>query len=425
MTRAREWLAPRFAARACSRLSRLGTMSAILCTVGLTAGARPAQAGINVWTSHGPGTEHIHALALDPVVQSRLYAGTDDNGAFESTDGGDTWSPTGLTQIPVRALAIDPATPTTVYAGTFSPDSGAFRSADGGITWRSVKPCSDCYAVVALAVDPATPTTLYAGGRGVYKSGNGGATWSTLNTGLTDTYVSVLAIDPITPTTLYVGTGIGVFKTTDSGNTWSAINSGLTSLSVYALAIDPTNSTTLYAGTQATSHVGPIGEHGGVFKSVDGGATWSAGGLSNIFWVRALAIDPTAATHLYAGTDSGVFKSSDGGNTWNEFNTGLTNLDVEALAIDPLDPRRLYAGTGAGIFAIEQIEPAPTPAATPTPTAAPAISEGGACAIATKDTGNALWWLLGPTLVLVRVQRRLQILKRSRRIRALRQGALQ
>lgn len=108
--------------------------------------------------------------------------------------------------------------------------------------------------------------------------------------------VNTLAIDPATPTTLYAGTqGSGVFKTTDGGASWSAINNGLTNLLVFALAIDPATPTTLYAGTFAVGG-------GGVFKSTDGGASWS---LLNtgVFGRdrRALAIDPGTPTTIYAG----------------------------------------------------------------------------------------------------------------------------
>jgi photosystem II stability/assembly factor-like uncharacterized protein len=113
----------------------------------------------------------------------------------------------------------------------------------------------------------------------------------------------VLALDPTTPTTLYAGTyGGGVFKSTDGGTSWSAVNTGLTSPTVQALALDPTTPTTLYAGTW-----------GGVFKSTDGGGSWSSastgltcGGFP--CGVSALALDPQTPTTVYAGTSGGVFR---------------------------------------------------------------------------------------------------------------------
>lgn len=73
MAPAGECLGPRFAALASGRLPRGGAMTAIAiwCAVCLVFGARPAGAGINVWTSHGPGISHIHALAIDPAAPRR------------------------------------------------------------------------------------------------------------------------------------------------------------------------------------------------------------------------------------------------------------------------------------------------------------------------------------------------------------------
>jgi len=92
------------------------------------------------------------------------------------------------------------------------------------------------YGVPALAIDPATPTTIYAGAdTGVSKSIDDGVSWSVVIAGLTNTYVYTVVIDPLTPTTLYAGTGVGrngygggsVFKSTDGGETWSAASAGL------------------------------------------------------------------------------------------------------------------------------------------------------------------------------------------------------
>ena len=147
---------------------------------------------------------------------------------------------------------------------------------------------------------------------------------------ISTTNVLALAIDPSMPTTLYAGTNSnGVYKSTDGGASWSAVTSGLIYLSVRALAIDPTAPNTLYAGT-----------NGGVFKSADGGASWNPTGAGPTS-VRTLTIAPTASNTLYTATEGGgVFKSTDYGATWSAINTGLTNKSVRALAIDPTPPTR-------------------------------------------------------------------------------------
>jgi len=166
-----------------------------------------------------------------------------------------------------------------------------------------------------------------------------------ISRGLEGETIYSLAIDPKTPTTLYAGVygdGGGVFKTTDGGATWSAAHTGLTSVIIMSLAIDPATPATLYAGTSGS----------GVFKSTDGGGTWKITniGLKNST-VESLAIDRELPTTLYAGTSGGgVFKSIDSGANWNAANTGITKAYVSALAIDPTRPTTLYAGTLDSVF---------------------------------------------------------------------------
>ena len=151
--------------------------------------------------------------------------------------------------------------------------------------------------------------------------------------------ITALAIDPQRPTTLYAGTSDrGVFKTTDGGATWSA--TGLANVYVSALAIDPVTPTTLYAVAW-----------GGLYKSTDGGANWNPINDLTGVGVSSLAIDPQTPTTLYGWTyHDGVFKSTDGGASWNV--TGLTSVGRDLrLAIDPLIPTTLYAGAGAsGVY---------------------------------------------------------------------------
>jgi len=101
------------------------------------------------------------------------------------------------------------------------------------------------------------------------------------------------------------------------------------------LALDPQSSSTLY--------VAAIGS--GVFKSTDGGASWTAvnSGLPTIYLtVNTLVVDPQNPRTVYAGVagdsaQAGVFKTTDGGISWSALNSGLTTLSVSSLAIDPQD----------------------------------------------------------------------------------------
>jgi len=125
---------------------RLSAKAVVIGPVALTFGtAHVTQAGINVWSSHGP------------------YGG----GVFQSTNSGGSWSAvnTGLSgNAPtVFALAVDPSTPSTLYAGT--DGGGVFQSTNSGGSWSAVNTdlSGDALNVNALAINPTTPSTLYAG----------------------------------------------------------------------------------------------------------------------------------------------------------------------------------------------------------------------------------------------------------------------
>ena len=145
--------------------------------------------------------------------------------------------------------------------------------------------------------------------------------------------VEALAIVPQDPSPLYAGTNGGeVFKSTDGGASWTQANSGRANTAVLSLVIEPHNPSTVYAGTGR-----------GLFKCTDQGNST----------VQALAIDSQNPNTVYAGTEGGIFKTMDGGASWSEINSGLTTTEIRSLAVDPRDPNRLYAGSSeGGVFEI-------------------------------------------------------------------------
>jgi photosystem II stability/assembly factor-like uncharacterized protein/alpha-tubulin suppressor-like RCC1 family protein len=326
---------------------------AIVPTVVLPTAIPTASIPAGVLTSLGPLPEGglIRDLVVNPQTPTMLYAATQNAGLFK-TDAAGNWHALnkGLTDTDIWSLAIDPQMPTTLYAGADNGD--LFKSTDGGESWRLLSQL-DPSGILTLLINPMSPTTLYArtGSGNILKSMDGGQNWN--RTGLPKKSVFyALAIDPTTPNTLYAGRGgdeklNGVYKTTNGGETWSRTGpTGANGNSVTALAIDPTTPGTIYAGTDLN----------GVFKTRDGGGTWSAinAGLPPKTEINNLIIDPKMPGTLYAGTllgaqatpgsetgIPGLFKSTDGGAHWNAVNTGVSGTSISTLKITEADS--LYA----------------------------------------------------------------------------------
>jgi hypothetical protein len=236
-----------------------------------------------------------------------------------------------------------------VVVALFGIGTGSGRLSAGINLWTSHGP--EGAFIGALAIDPQNPATIYAGtwnqsGTGIFKTTDGARTWSPSGSERTPNFVSALAVDPQDSSTVYAATYYGVYKSIDGGASWAAVNTGL--VGCWTLVVDPQNPSTIYAGTgYGDLDVREIG----VFKSTDGGKTWPYHALSSSHGIYALAMDPKNPTTLYAGTFEGIFKSTDGGITWTAANSGFTGGYVTALVVDPKDPGTVYAGTyQSGVF---------------------------------------------------------------------------
>jgi photosystem II stability/assembly factor-like uncharacterized protein len=137
------------------------------------------------------------------------------------------------------------------------------------------------------------------------------------------------------PQTAYLGTaGFGVYRTEDGGSTWTS--AGLSGQRIWDLAIEPGNPQMFFA---ATDQVGVVK------ASLDGGNTWNDIAVPGVAFY-SLEISPTDPGVLYAGTNSGVFQLSAG--SW--VSTGLSGLTVASLAFHPTNPNLVFAGTTNGAF---------------------------------------------------------------------------
>ena len=352
--------------------ANIAALAAISCSVTFAAEWKAINAGLD--------NLDVRSLAIDPARSTTLYAGT-QNGLFKSLDGGATWRPSGLPDRATTHLVIDFVNPSILYAATqitrtgyFCYERVLFKSTDGGATWSDsiTPPDQGCDTIRVLLLDPIDANTLvYAAytltdyGFNFLKSTDGGATWKYLPPRYPSPPpfwdIAAIAINPLVPSSLFAAAWDSsnvhaVFKSTDGGMTWS--QTGLTDTNVTVLAIDPRNPSTLYAGTEShRDRFPPVFQ--GLLKSTDSGSSWLPinQGLSDVTGrVSALLVDPKSPSTLYAAfTGDGVFKSSDGGASWIRFSDGLGNRNVHALGLTPgaNGLNVLYAGTsGGGVFKV-------------------------------------------------------------------------
>lgn len=329
----------------------------LACALGIAV-AFSTPAAMSQWVEQGPGptlngqTEGlpgnpvaggINAMAVDLHHPGTVYLATINGGVWKSINANTsspTWTPLTDLKLPalsINSIAISPLNSSTIFAGTGSTSSDAFegspgfgviRSTDGGTSWsilagstfagrriNSIVPLARTTG--GLACQVVLAATLFDGG-GVYRSTNGGTTFARISgsAGLPSAGVSSLIADPTNSARLYAavpagfgaGAAAGVFRSDNAGVSWSAVNTGLTGLgtSLRVLLTAGRHTGVVYAMV-----IDKAGTATGVFRSANGGATWTAMGVPSPtihpggqgIVHGAIAADPVNPSVVYVSGD--------------------------------------------------------------------------------------------------------------------------
>lgn len=219
--------------------------------------------------------------------------------------------------------------------------------------------------VPGIAVDPSDANTVYIGAAagGIWKSTNGGTSWTNLGDDLASLTFGALAVDPNNSSNVYAGAGEamysfnpniydgkGLYKSTDGGGTWTQITNGFGSQTQFSdIEVSPHNSNILFAALGSGYwHLGSLSNEG-VWKSTDEGVTWTK--VLSSADAFDVIVDPSDPNYVYAATggvraEAGFYYSSDGGNVWNQVNTGLpagTSIGRMQIAQSPNNTLVFYA----------------------------------------------------------------------------------
>lgn len=306
------------------------------------------------------------------------------NSQLRSNDFSKPWEAVGPNNIGGRITDLEmwPDDQLTILAGSAS--GGVFRSNDAGFTWEPIFDDASSLSIGDIDISKSNPEVIYVGtgeancgggsltydGLGVYKSEDRGCTWQHLGLEMAGS-IGKVAIDPTDHNTVYVAamgrlfgnnSERGVYRSNDGGNQWEQVLTVNDSTGAIDLMINPNNPNIVYAATwERTRRPNNIvygGAGSGIYKSEDGGNTWTelTNGLPNIPGLKgriAMAMAPQNPDHIYAayaaatGPMSGVFESNDGGNTWNDLPiAGIDEVGFQwwflKLYVSPADEDQIF-----------------------------------------------------------------------------------
>ena len=367
--------------------------SVVVLVVGAAAftASLPAQQGTPVgpglynslrWRNIGPHrASRTRAAAGHASHPYTFYMAAVNGGVWKTTDAGRVWKPifddqpTGS----IGTIVIAPSDANVIYVGSgeglhrpdLSTGDGIYKSIDAGRTWVHLG-LRDAQQIPNIAIDPKNPNRLFVAAlghpygpneeRGIYRSTDGGTTFQKVLSKDENTGGNDVDIDPSNPDTVYAtmweerqgpwensvwaGTSGGIFKSVDGGATWKPLTTGLPVVVQANVAISPANPKRLYATVAGYEKPGTASDRGaaGIYRSDDAGETWTrittdtrpAGRIGGGDLPMPILHPKDPDVLIMASTVS--WKSTDGGKTWTSFKGAPGGEDYQNGWINPDNP---------------------------------------------------------------------------------------
>src|SRR5208337_2866093 len=338
------------------------------------------------------------AVAGVPGDSTTFYFGAVNGGIWKTTDAGVVWTPIfdGRPVASIGALAVAPSDAKTIYAGTGESDiredlssgDGVYKSTDGGVTWNHIS-LEDTRQISRIVIDPQNPNIVYVGALGhaygpsayssnqqggVYKSIDGGTHWTRVLDLGPEIGISDLAISSGAPQVLFAGAwhtrrppwssyapidgpGGGLYRSQDGGKTWSRLKgngngkgNGLPEGDWGRVGVDVArDGRRVYALIEAGKS---DGKKSGLYRSDDGGNTWAFANAdprltSRAWYFNRVTIDPQNPDVIYV-PNVALYRSEDGGKTISVLRGAPGGDDYHQLWIDPRNSASMVLGTDQG-----------------------------------------------------------------------------
>jgi photosystem II stability/assembly factor-like uncharacterized protein len=288
-----------------------------------------------------------HGIIFHPTVPDLVLA-VNDGGLDISEDGGDTWEnrSAGLATNMFYDLAVA-ASDADTYGGGMQ-DNGTWLTLDG--TPQNFVEMTGGDGGFC-AIDPSDARHIYTSSQFMrinrFRSSDGWATDIGPNENGPRPWMAFIAMDPATPRRVFVGS-TRLWRTTDDGNNWSDVSDVLDGSFVTCIEVSRADSDRVYVGT----------EYGGIFRSEDGGTSWTGNTASSILPGRTITrlrspaqdADILYATVANFGT-SHLYRSTDAGDTWEDVDLArLPDAPYHAIVIPSYDPDTIFIAGDSGVF---------------------------------------------------------------------------